>query len=65
MQQDPMMQDPTMQMPPEEVEQESTVTCPNCGAALKLEMPEEQAPATEMPAPSLRDTLSQAMGGET
>jgi len=41
------------------------VTCPNCGAALKLEMPEEQAPATEMPAPSLRDTLSQAMGGET
>lgn len=63
-----MMPDPTQaaapppEMPSEEMgEQEQTFQCPNCGATLKLEA--EQAPAEEMPAPSLRDTLSQAMGG--
>jgi hypothetical protein len=53
-------------MPPEAPEQESTVTCPNCGAPLKLEMPEapeQPAQAPGGPAPSLRDTLTQAMGG--
>lgn len=53
------------EMPAEEMgEQEQTFQCPNCGATLKLEAEQAaQAPATEMPAPSLRDTLSQAMGG--
>jgi hypothetical protein len=59
---------PNEMMAPEAMpEQESTVTCPNCGAPLKLEMPEQPEAAPAAPAaggaPSLRDTLTQAMGG--
>lgn len=61
---DSLQNDPAAAAAPEQ-EQESTVTCPNCGATLKLEMPEQQeeAPAAGGPAPSLRDTITQAMGG--
>ncbi len=61
-----MMPNEMMAPEVEAPEQESTVTCPNCGAPLKLEMPdapEQPAQAPGGPAPSLRDTLTQAMGG--